>query len=84
MKLVYILKWFPKTSEAFVLDEVLVHQKAKVALTIFPSLRSPDNVHQNYVGEVCYLTHMWNNESEPESFDFNFHKGLSLPQRVLT
>ena len=54
MKLVYILKWFPKASETFVLDEILAHQKAGVALTIFSLLQSPDSTHQDYVSEVRY------------------------------
>jgi glycosyltransferase involved in cell wall biosynthesis len=54
MKLVYILKWFPKASETFVLDEILAHQKAGVALTIFSLLPSPDATRQDYVDDVTY------------------------------
>lgn len=52
MKLAYILKWFPKASETFVLDELLAHQKAGVSLTIFSLLHSPDRMHQDYVHEL--------------------------------
>jgi glycosyltransferase involved in cell wall biosynthesis len=54
MKLVYILKWFPKASETFVLDEILAHQKAEVPLTIFSLFASPDGIHQDYVREIGY------------------------------
>jgi glycosyltransferase involved in cell wall biosynthesis len=52
MKLAYILKWFPKASETFVLDELLAHQKAEVPLTVFSLLHSPDDMHQDYVQEL--------------------------------
>jgi len=52
MKLVYILKWFPKASETFVLDEILAHQKAGISMTLFSLLHSPDSMHQDYVQEV--------------------------------
>lgn len=54
MKLVYILKWFPKASETFVLDEILAHQKAGISMHIFSLYHSPDAVHQDYVQEVGY------------------------------
>lgn len=54
MKLAYILKWFPKASETFILDEILAHQKAGVSLKIFSLFASPDLVHQDYSREVKY------------------------------
>lgn len=57
MKLVYILKWFPKASETFVLDELLAQQRAGVAMTIFSLFASPDSSHQDYVDEFHYPVH---------------------------
>ena len=57
MRLSYILKWFPKASETFVLDELLAHQKAGIPLTIFSLLHSPDNMHQDYVSDLRVPIH---------------------------